>query len=170
MRAGTSKSNGSRKLLDWCRGVRSTRLKFSPDRSECGAALVEFTILMPVFFLIVFGIMEFGMILYLQNNMLNAAREAARSIAVQGLSPTAALQSACNNFLRTSGQHFVITTTDFCPTDQDVSVKVTADAAAASIVNYLGSFTGRSLISEVRMRKELACSGAAVVTAPNNCP
>ena len=47
-----------------------------------GTAAVEFVIVLPVVVLFLFGIIQFGAVFYLQNNMANAAREAARSYSV----------------------------------------------------------------------------------------
>lgn len=46
--------------------------------SEKGAAVVEFAIVLPILLVIVFGIVEFGFILYNQAMLTNATREGAR--------------------------------------------------------------------------------------------
>jgi Flp pilus assembly protein TadG len=150
---------GHRRLRDCWHGISATRLKSSEDRSESGAALVEFTILAPVFFLITFGIIEFGSIFFVQNTMVNAAREASRSMAVQGLT-SAQAQTIAMNYLTGYTQPFTYNIRDNCldsPKAQEVTVTITTDAASASLVNYLGLFTGKTLSSKVIMRKELAC-------------
>jgi Flp pilus assembly protein TadG len=50
--------------------------KMISDRK--GAALVEFAIVMPLLFALVFGIIEFGIILYNKAMLTNASREGAR--------------------------------------------------------------------------------------------
>ena len=160
-------SNGPRRLRDW-RNASATRVEVSPDQSESGAALVEFTVLMPVFFLILFGIIEFGMIFFLRNNMVNAAREAARSISVQGGTSATAKTIACN-YLAGTGQQFSITFTDSCPGAQDVTVQITVPTDKASFFNYLGMFTGGTLKAAVTMRKELTCQVAGTTTTLS-CP
>jgi Flp pilus assembly protein TadG len=130
------------------------------DVSESGAALVEFTVVAPVFFLIVFGIIEFGLIYSLQNSMLNAAREASRSMAVQGLT-SAQAQAIASSYLSGYPGPFTYAVNDRCldsPKVQDVTVTISTSAAAASVVNYLALFTGKNLTASVTMRKELACS------------
>jgi Flp pilus assembly protein TadG len=145
---------------------------------ENGAALVEFTVLMPLFFLILFGIVEFGAMLFLQNNMTNAAREGARTSAVQGGSMAAANQAACR-WLSGSGQTFTITSTDLCNAQQDVNVQISISKASASFMNTFFSLTssgaltssawGGTLSSSVTMRKENSCTGTqAAVTCQCN--
>ena len=47
-------------------------------RRSRGQSLVEFAVVFPIFILILFGIIEFGFMLYSQMTVSNAAREAAR--------------------------------------------------------------------------------------------
>ena len=47
-------------------------------RSEHGAIAVEFAILLPVFLLLVFGIVDFGHAYYMKQMVTNASREGAR--------------------------------------------------------------------------------------------
>jgi Flp pilus assembly protein TadG len=59
------------------------RLKFGSDpnrrwRSEGGGVAVEFAILLPVFLLLVFGIVDFGHAWYMKQLVSNASREGAR--------------------------------------------------------------------------------------------
>src|SRR5919199_244115 len=57
------------------------RLHFA--RSEGGAALVEFAIVLPLLLTIVFGIVDFSRAFYTQNNLTSAVREGARWASVQ---------------------------------------------------------------------------------------
>jgi Flp pilus assembly protein TadG len=50
-------------------------------KSEKGAAAVEFAIIAPLLFVLLFGIIEFGAVLYNQAVITNASREAARYAA-----------------------------------------------------------------------------------------
>jgi Flp pilus assembly protein TadG len=52
-------------------------------RSEDGAALVEFAIVLPVLLLLVFGIIDFGRALSAQNSITAAVHDGARLAAVQ---------------------------------------------------------------------------------------
>ena len=51
-------------------------------REERGAAAVEFAIVATLFFMLVFGIIDFGFAFHSWNNAVNAAREGARTAAV----------------------------------------------------------------------------------------
>jgi Flp pilus assembly protein TadG len=50
--------------------------------SERGSVAVEFALLVPVLFLILFGIINFGVLMYNQAVITNAAREGARWAAI----------------------------------------------------------------------------------------
>ena len=142
-----------------------------------GGPMVEFAIMAPLFFVILFGIVEWGSMFYLQNNMVNAAREGARTAAVQGGTMAAASQSACR-WLSGSGQTFAITSTDRCNTAQDVTVQVQISKASASLFNlYLGINSGGGITNSswsgnmgtaVTMRKEAICAGTQA-TSTCNC-
>ncbi len=53
------------------------------QQNERGAAAVEFALLLPVLLMILFGIIEFGMIMYGREVVTNASREGARAGIVQ---------------------------------------------------------------------------------------
>ena len=174
MSAGTLILSGLRYLRDFWRGADSMSPESLDDQSESGAALVEFTILMPLLFLILFGIIEFGAMIWLQNNMTNAAREGARAYAVQGLSPT---QNACK-FLSGAGQTFTISATDLCTTSggtqPDIQVTVSIPKSSASLMNTFFLFSNGVLTasqwsgtvgSQVTMRKENNCATTIAATS-----
>jgi len=48
-------------------------------KDEKGGAAVEFAVVLPLLLMVVFGIVEFGLLLYNQAMITNASREAARS-------------------------------------------------------------------------------------------
>ncbi len=55
-------------------------------RCQKGVAAVEFAIILPVLMLIIFGIIEFGLLLYDKQVITNASREGARAGTVVGVS------------------------------------------------------------------------------------
>lgn len=58
------------------------RRPFARARDESGAAAVEFAIVASIFFLLVFGIIDFGFGFHTWNATANAAREGARRAAI----------------------------------------------------------------------------------------
>src|SRR5262249_7943254 len=132
-----------------------------------GAALVEFTILMPVLFLILFGIVEFGAMIWMQNNMIGAAREGARTASVRGGTMTDAYNRACN-CLAGTGQTFTISASNTCNASVgEVTVQVAIDKSKASLMNKFFSLSGGHLTTtswggqigaSVTMRQEDSCT------------
>jgi Flp pilus assembly protein TadG len=60
----------------------SERTPASPVRSRRGQALVEFALVLPIFFLVLAGILDFGFMLFSRMSVINAAREGARAAAM----------------------------------------------------------------------------------------
>jgi Flp pilus assembly protein TadG len=56
----------------------STRTRRRANRRDRGQSLVEFAVVLPVFLLILAGILDFGLGLYSQMTIINASREGAR--------------------------------------------------------------------------------------------
>ncbi|MBX3350053.1 MAG: pilus assembly protein [Nitrospira sp.] len=73
--------------------------------NERGIVAAEFALLLPVFLLILFSIIEFGMMMYGREIVTNAAREGARAGIVQGPNkPDAgAITTIANNYLTGTG-------------------------------------------------------------------
>jgi Flp pilus assembly protein TadG len=74
-------------------------------KREDGAALVEFALLLPLLMMILFGIIEFGLVLYNQEVITNASREGARyGIVIGSPRPTAGqIQGVVNTYLTNAG-------------------------------------------------------------------
>jgi Flp pilus assembly protein TadG len=116
----------------------------NPHRDERGAAAVEFAIVATIFFMLVFGIIDFGFAFHSWNNAVNAAREGARLAAVDpygpaitsrvttsasGLDPTKlTIQFECSKFSNGSYGPFAA-----CPDPQSV---VAAGDIIRVTVNY----------------------------------
>ena len=63
------------------KGIGSRGLRWRESR---GAAAVEFALLVPIFLVIVFGVVDFGLMLYSKTVITNAAREGARRASLSG--------------------------------------------------------------------------------------
>ena len=61
----------------------ATRLQRRRRRRRRGAFIVEFAVVAPVFFLLVFGILEFGRMVMVQQVLTNASREGARRAVLE---------------------------------------------------------------------------------------
>jgi Flp pilus assembly protein TadG len=60
------------------------RLPARRRADDCGASAVEFALLAPIFIMIVFGIISFGLVFAQQLGLSNGARQGARSGVVSG--------------------------------------------------------------------------------------
>jgi len=70
--------------------------------TQRGAAAVEFALILPLLLLLIFGIIEFGVLIYDKAMLTNASREAARAGVVFGLSEEqrgTAISSALSRYL-----------------------------------------------------------------------
>ena len=161
----------SRRCKDTLRGIFFPRTRLRFLRSCDGATAAEFSLVALLFLMFVFGIVTFGWIFFLVSNMESAAREAARRMAVAeatfaGTNVTcgdtaaqvsgSAEQLACA-LLGWSGA-VTVNATDLCPAERSVRVQITADAGQAAILDILGLFDGKTLSTEVTLRKEAACA------------
>ena len=69
-------------MIDKVIAIRSRLRALSADCR--GVAFVEFAFLAPIFFLVTFGIIDFGMMMWTSNTVEHAATEGARYAAVRG--------------------------------------------------------------------------------------
>jgi len=66
---------------------------------EGGQALVEFAIVIPVFLLILFAILQLGLLFGAQNSLTSAVRETARYAAPYRVIDASGAQDTCDNFV-----------------------------------------------------------------------
>ena len=85
-------------------------------RGERGAAAVEFALVVPILLLLVLGIAEFGRAYNVSTTLSSAAREGARTMALQNSTSAAraAAQSAATGISLSAGQ--ITVTPSACPT------------------------------------------------------
>jgi Flp pilus assembly protein TadG len=69
-------------LLNCRERMRACEAKYNPSRTRRGVSSIEFALVAPVFFLVVFGLIENGRMLMLQHAVTNAAREGCRAAAL----------------------------------------------------------------------------------------
>jgi Flp pilus assembly protein TadG len=76
------------------RNIANNRDKWMEN---CGASAVEFAIVLPCLLLIVFGVIEFGLLVYNKQILTNACREGARA-GVQQASPPGVINQDPNRY------------------------------------------------------------------------
>jgi TadE-like protein len=72
--------------------MKLKRTSNTSARREGGAAVVEAALILPLFLLLLFGVIEAGMLFYTSNSVKTAARDSAREISAAATDPTADLQ------------------------------------------------------------------------------
>ncbi len=140
--------------------------------SQCGASAAEFALVFPVFMLCLFGITAFASTLFVENNMVNAARESVRQLAVLE-APFTAGAVQCDStaaqvvgtaeyvaciYLTFWGTDFTVNASTDCPAEDKATVQITLDASQAAVMDVFGFFNGKTLSAEVSMRKEDDCA------------
>ena len=98
-----------------------------------GAAAVEFAVVAPLFFLMIFGMIEFGRMIMVQQLLTNASREGARLGVLDG-STMADVRTSVKNYLEN------VTVTGVTDDDIDIeAVQIDADTGAETVVMDLAS-------------------------------
>lgn len=102
----------------------------SPHRDERGAAAVEFALVVPLLLLLVLGIAEFGRAYNISSTLAGAAREGARTMALENSTSAArsAAQGAATGLGLSASQ--ITVTPSSCPTSSTgsttlVTVRIT---------------------------------------------
>ena len=121
-------------------------------RSHKGQALVEFTLILPLLALMLFGIVEFGLLIYNQQVITNASREGARRGIVASIpripytganSIDAAVQNYAANLITFGTANNPVTTVTpayqaDAPFGSNLTVNVTYDYSFLLIPNFFG--------------------------------
>lgn len=127
-------------------------------RNRRGAAVVEFAFVAPVFFLFVFGMIEYGRMVMVQQVLTNASREGARIGVLDG-STTSDVTSAVNTYLSNSSiTGSTVTVSPSPPSSagygQPVTVTVSVPFDQVSWLPTPMFLGGKTLTSSTVMRRE----------------
>ena len=143
-------------------GTKSRRPWKMPDSK--GASAIEFALVLPVLVLLIFGIIEFSILLFDKAVITNASREGARAgIVYADPRPTDAQISAvvntyCSDHLITFGSATLPVTTfpiRGASSGDTLSVRVQYQYDFLVLPNFLSSLTGGiNLVAETVMRME----------------
>ncbi|MFP3984294.1 MAG: TadE/TadG family type IV pilus assembly protein [Desulfurivibrionaceae bacterium] len=116
----------------------------APEKRERGASAVEFALILPVLLLILFGIIEFGILLFDKAMLTNASREGARAGIVYD-TPTRMTQDEIEEVVLNYCQAHLITFSDGS-TDPEVDTdppdpeNLTSGDSLTVTVNYQYDF------------------------------
>ena len=105
-----------------------------------GAAMVEMALVLPLFLMLVLGIIEFGRAMMIANLVTNAAREGARMAVLDG---------STNTDVTNTVKTFLISAIGTSVSSSDITVTITVTAAAGNPnpANSVASSTTRDLIT-----------------------
>ena len=119
-------------------------------------AAVEFALVLPVLILVLAGVIQFGSMFFVQNNMTDVARDSARRLAVGELT-AAETQQYAQNALVDWGITYTVVVTEpnpIDPDDKDITVTISAPMRQASLVNLLDLPDTQVLSAAVTARQE----------------
>ena len=128
----------------------------SPQRR--GVAAVEFAIVAPMLVMLVFGIIEVGRLMVVQQVLTNASREGARQAVVHRSTGTDVESVVTNHLKNGSVSHATVTVTPSDLSTMDFGDPVTVNVSVPfDRISWLPSpffFGGRVLSAETIMRAE----------------
>jgi Flp pilus assembly protein TadG len=127
-------------------------------RNRRAAAAVEFAVVAPVFFLLVFGMIEYGRMVMVQQILTNASREGCRQAVLDGAT-TSGVQSTVNTYLSSGSiSGSTVTVSPNPPTNAAFGDPVTVTVSIPfSQVSWLPSpmyLGGKTLTATTVMRRE----------------
>lgn len=120
------------------------------------AAAVEMAVVTPLLLTLTFGIIEFGWMFAVRNTMINAAREGARTLALQGRTADD-VDGIVMEYMTPLGLADTVTVEALEPTEDDptVSVTLTVPRSAASLVgDFFGFANSGNITATAFMRRE----------------
>lgn len=142
--------------------ARKRQKRMRNDRARRGATALEFAIVLPIFLLVIVGIIEFGRAVMVQQVITNCAREGARKAVVPGAT-NAQVEAVIDNYMTNAGlsghsRSIVNVTRDpetlsTALSGDEISITVSIDYADVSwgLTTWLAD---KTLSSSVVMRKE----------------
>ena len=127
-------------------------------RNRRGAAAVEFAVIAPLFFLLVFGMIEYGRMVMVQQVITNASREGARRAVLDGATE-ATVQTVVDEYLASGSiVGATVTVTPNPPTNAGPGDPVTVTVSIPfNEVSWLPSpmyLGGKTLNASTAMRRE----------------
>jgi Flp pilus assembly protein TadG len=122
------------------------RLSRGKRRLRRGATLVEFALVLPLFFLFLFAAFEFGWMNVLRHTADNAAYEAARHAMVPGATAAEATSKATALLKTIGARNAKVTVSPSTITSSTDKITVTIDVPMADNALVIPKFTGKKSI------------------------
>jgi len=136
--------------------------KYLKNDSEYGQSSIEFILLLPFIIIIFLVFFQLGYCVYLQNNIEQSAREAARVISTTNSNDRA------KNIIKSnlSGKNLVLDNISFIPADEDTRrtgdyVKVKISIRYDGFLNLSAYFAEQKIILEAESIMRMECGGQA---------
>ena len=114
-----------------------------------GTAAIEFALVMPVLLSLSMGILEFGWLYYVENQMAYVARAVTRDVSAGVYNATTAETEATTRLSRFPAT-FTVSVTEV---GNDVVTDIEVTMADAALINFLNLFGSGTLNANVTMRK-----------------
>ncbi len=125
-----------------------------------GAAVVEFAVVAPLFFLLVFGMVEFGRMVMIQQVITNASREGARKAVLDGAT-SSNVKSAVVTYMTNGSVTIATSNVTINPSDPTTAAAGSPVTVTISVpfnqVSWLPSpmfLGGRQMTASTVMRRE----------------
>lgn len=139
-------------------GAKLEKLFRMCRKDRRGAAVVEFAVVAPVFITLVFGMIEYGRMVMVQQLIVNAAREGARIGVLDGAT-TAQVQTAVSTYLTNASVSGSTVTVNPSPPSSagygaPVTVTVSIPFSQVSWIPTPMFLTGKTLTASSVMRRE----------------
>lgn len=140
------------------RGAKLENLSQMCRRNRRGAAVVEFAVVAPVFIMLVFGMIEYGRMVMVQQLLTNASREGARVGVLDGAT-TASVQTAVTTYLTNASVSGATVTVNPNPPSSagygaPVTVTVSIPFSQVSWIPTPMFLSGQTLTASSVMRRE----------------
>lgn len=116
--------------------MQSLRPPYS--RARRGAAMVEMALVLPIFMMVVFGIIEFGRAMWVGNMVTNTAREANR---------TAILDGSTNSEVIAAAKDFLGNALSVNSADVNVAITITPATGNPNPGNEVANANARDLVN-----------------------
>ena len=116
--------------------------------SQHGVAAVEFAIVLPLLVILLTGIVQMGLMFFVQHNMVSVSQETARLVAVGELT-TGEGETYADGHLIDWGMTYNISVQQVA---DDIDVDISVPLSDVALVDYLGLFKTGDMTTQSSMR------------------